>query len=247
MSLAKLEATFWDTVRRASPPLDSSDFVSRGQLSATRRLGIYHHAYFARQRQVLAGLYPRLQSLLGDATFSTLAQDFVTQRPARSPVIEYIGAQFPDFLESHGEISTLFVDVARFEWARIEALLARDADSKLTVLELSSAQAERVRARLSPSARLLRIAGQALELWEGAPCPKESSETIFVAVSRVQGSITYSRLSADAGRALERTMRGEPLAHAFAEFQSVDDAAATLSLFLRLELWVGLESIDVDV
>lgn len=222
-------------------------FVGGASLGAAERVGIYHHAYYARQIGVLAELFPRACALLGPVAFGSVARQYLDLFPSRTPVIERIGARFPAFLNRsrHREHAGL-LDVARLEWARVEALLSPDGERTVSVHELATAPPLRTRLLQHPAASLLRISRVGLVLWQGAPDATEAPEagSTYVLVSRPACDLLQRELSDEGGRALERSFAGESLARAFGEFSgadAVEKASQALASFLRLGAWAGLE------
>ncbi|HET9930381.1 MAG TPA: DNA-binding domain-containing protein [Polyangiaceae bacterium] len=252
MSLGDLQRKFWECVRSSTPPTANRGFVGRPPLAAARRLGIYHYAYFARQEAVLGELFPRLQAVLGVPRFRELARRFVLERPSTTPVIERIGESFAKFLpESSDALDFTLVDLARLEWASVEALLAPDATHDVSPAALDRIDVDRVRWIAAPSVRLLLVRDGALELWRGRTNTQLTTDapmrSLFVVITRPSDAVVHSVMSDDAGRALSRLLAGERLGEAFSEFDGgagVDRAGAALAEFLRLKLFAGWEPID---
>jgi hypothetical protein len=245
VSLARLETTFWEYVRDDRPPERATEFVDRAPLGAARRLGVYHHAYFERQRAVLGELFPRLRAALGDASFFRVATEYVKRWPSSTPIIERIGANFPEFLRDCAEFETAAVDLSRLEWARVEALLAADAPGAVSLADLARLDARVIRLVPSPSTRLLLVAPEALQLWRDATWNGADGSPEFVLVVRADDAVRQLALSKSAGKALARTLEGESLARAFAEFsgaEAVTLARDALATFVELGVWSSWEA-----
>jgi hypothetical protein len=84
------------------------------------RLGIYHHAYFARIKESLAEDFPKLKQKLGAQGFSKMVRKYLQHYPSRYPRLEQVGQNLPEFLSKcapytkQSELSEL----AQMEWAR---------------------------------------------------------------------------------------------------------------------------------
>ncbi|HET9960416.1 MAG TPA: DNA-binding domain-containing protein [Polyangiaceae bacterium] len=269
MSLADLERAFWNCVRSRTPPPAGSGFVERPPLSAARRVGVYHHAYFARQQGVLEELFPRVRAALGPARFRALAQEYLMEIPSRTPIIERIGAQFPEFLRGLGAEEPVLGELAHLEWAHLETLLAPDGPT-MHAEELARVEVERARWIAAPCVHLLRVMTGALDLWNPPgdsaiaggrgrppnpdehhteyPTPEGDQRRRFVVVTRVRDAVIHAVLSDEAGRALERLLSGATIIEAFCEFDDgpmgVAQAGATLAEFTRLGLWSRWEVVD---
>jgi len=245
VSLDQLEERFWRCVRSKAVP-DSLDTWLMGEpsLNAARRLGIYHHAYYARQIGVLGEVFLRVRAVIGPVEFANVAREYLNFYPSRTPVIERIGGRFPAFLSqtSHGNRKGL-TDLARLERARLDALLSPDSARSLSLDELATTPPARTRLLPHPAARLLRLSRRALALWHGAMDTAETGNT-YVLVSRPVCEVLQREFDQENGRALERSYAGEPLAEIFGEFSGVDaieKASRALTNFLRVGAWAGLE------
>ena len=103
-----------------------------GTLDATGRLEIYANAYFHRILGVLAADYPALREALGAAAFHDLVTSYILVTPSRHPSLRYAGLRLPNFIASHDAASGIrarspwAAELARFEWARVDAFDAAD-------------------------------------------------------------------------------------------------------------------------
>lgn len=247
MQLADLERSFWRIVRAPTPPENAGEhFVSHGALDAARRLGIYHSAYFSRQEQVLVELFPRLSAVLGEEEFHRISRGLILSRPSRTPIIERIAADLPDYLATTERLRPALIDLARLEWARTDALLSPNEPRQLSIDQLSRPDLARCRARFSAAARLLHVVESALFYWSGHLEPKDEGPLAFVVVTRNASTVSHSVLSDEAGRALVRSIAGEPLGEVFSEFTAsgVQGAHAALKQFVQLSLWSRLEPVN---
>ena len=67
-------------------------------LTATQRLAIYGHAYFARLQECLRAEFPVLLHALGEELFNLFTFEYLRQYPSRSYTLHQLGENFPRFL-----------------------------------------------------------------------------------------------------------------------------------------------------
>jgi hypothetical protein len=90
--------------------------------SATERLAVYSHAYFARLLDVLRDLFPCLRFAVGDELFDQFAVGYLQAHPPVSYTLHHLADRFADFLATSrpvdaGDWSGFLVDLARLEHA----------------------------------------------------------------------------------------------------------------------------------
>jgi hypothetical protein len=95
------------------------------RLTSLQRLDIYSQSYWCR---ILDGLYddfPGLVAVVGVRAFHRLARAYLTECPSESFTMRNLGSRLPAWLERHpeftGDALALAVDMARLEWAHIQA------------------------------------------------------------------------------------------------------------------------------
>jgi hypothetical protein len=97
------------------------------------RLEIYAHAWWARLRSVLADDFAALARMLGEPAFDDLVRGYLRANPPSRPSLRDAGAQLPGFLAGAAAASETrrqapcAPDLARLEWALVEAFDAADA------------------------------------------------------------------------------------------------------------------------
>jgi hypothetical protein len=138
-------------VERAGAPAESV-IEAGAHLGPIEALEIYHYAYRARLVECLADDYPALAYALGESAFAQLAGRYVERHPSRSPNLISFGRHVADFCREQADPRAGFwADLARFEWALVEALHAEDAPA-LAADELARVAPEAwAEARLVPS------------------------------------------------------------------------------------------------
>jgi hypothetical protein len=95
------------------------------ELSSFDRLEIYNRQYWFRVIGAVAEDFSALQTVLGSKRFDALVLAYLRENPSTSFTLRNLGARLPEFLEAHPELSSrrhqLALDVARLEWAYVEA------------------------------------------------------------------------------------------------------------------------------
>lgn len=95
------------------------------RLSSFERLEIYNRQYWFRLISAVSEDFPTLNALLGSKRFDSLILAYLNENPSTSWTLRDLGAKLPSFLEAHPELTgrrhRLAVDVARLEWAYVDA------------------------------------------------------------------------------------------------------------------------------
>ena len=95
------------------------------RLSAFERLEIYNRQYWFRVMAALAEDFPVLEAVIGQAQFKELSRQYLAAHPSRSFTLRNLGSSLPTWFTEHreyaGDRAVLALDVARLEWAYIEA------------------------------------------------------------------------------------------------------------------------------
>ncbi|MCK7613096.1 DNA-binding domain-containing protein [Roseibium sediminicola] len=96
---------------------------------APKRFNVYRNNVIVSLRDALADSFPAIKTLLGEDYFNALARAFVLAHPPTSPVLIWYGGKFPDFVEAFPPLAAYpyLADVARVEWAWLQAYHAADA------------------------------------------------------------------------------------------------------------------------
>jgi hypothetical protein len=214
------------------------------RLSSFERLEIYNRQYWFRLISAVSEDFPTLNALLGLRRFEPLILAYINENPSTSWTLRDLGTKLPQFLESHPEFAgrrhRLAVDVARLEWAYVDAfdkkrrtpLTAEDAqnirpDSRLSLqphlqlLELSYPVDTLVLAvkKGAPEAEIVSSAATRLESKTRLKLPAMRQQRIWLAVHRYEDSVYYRRLRRETFRLLSSLHSGttvsEAVGHAF--------------------------------
>ena len=104
----------------------ASGYIKRNNvLSSFERLEIYNRQYWFRVIGAVSEDYPALNAILGQERCEALILAYLKENPSTSFTLRDLGAKLPSWLEEHPEFAgphrELAVEVARLEWAYIEA------------------------------------------------------------------------------------------------------------------------------
>ena len=216
-------------------------------LSASERLQIYNDGYFARLIECLADDYPALAYALGEEAFSSLAREYIEQKPSGSPSLNAYGRGMAEFCHGRPEPWAAFAsDLSRLEWALVEAVHA-PLSAGLAPDALSSIPASRWHtARLVPSLtlRVLRFDYPVNEYFQAfrgerapvIPEPRASATAVY------RRGLTLWRmdLAAAAALLLQDLVAGVPLASAVSALERrTCDPAARDGLVQALPAWLA--------
>ena len=90
-----------------------------GRFRDSQRLQIYRNNFAIGLREALAGVYPVIHKLTGEAFFQHVAREYIHRHPSRTGNLHDFGDNFADFLQAFPGLAALpyLPDVARLEWA----------------------------------------------------------------------------------------------------------------------------------
>jgi hypothetical protein len=218
------------------------------RLSAVERLDIYAEMYFYRLRDCLAEDFRAVHAVIGPARFHNLVTDYLLVHPSTHPSLRFAGRHLPELLDSHALAAEwpFLADLARFEWAIVDAFDAADA-VPLTAKDLESVPAPawaELRFRLAPSVRLLEARAAVQEVWsqvdrgEKPTAPLETPITLLVWRSDLR--VFHRQVEAAEYAALLRVRDGATFGAICedAAARGGDDAAAA-QLFRIVEHWLA--------
>jgi hypothetical protein len=139
------------------------------RLSAAERLDIYAEMYFYRLRDCLAEDFRAVHAVIGPTRFHNLVTDYLLVHPSTHPSLRFAGRHLPRLLDSHPLAAEwpFLADLARFEWAIVDAFDAADA-APLTAQDLESVPAPawaELHFRLVPSVQLLEARAAVQDAW----------------------------------------------------------------------------------
>lgn len=248
---------------RAMEQVAASFVAPNSRLTPFERLEIYNRQYWFRVLGALAEDYPALSTVLGSQAFEALSIAYLTAHPSRSFTLRNLGSRLAEWLASHpehaGRRHALAVDVARVEWAFVEAFDSAERDP-LTLDQIATLDAES-RLALQPHIQLLELeypadalvislhdrdkrqlgeAGVKHESSDTAPVPlpRIRRRRIWVAAHRLEFSVYYRRLAPGEYRTLCAIRDGVVLGEAL-DAGFVDSAIPPQRRAAKIRSWFG--------
>jgi hypothetical protein len=189
--LRQIESWFWRSI--AGEP-GEYDFVPElvaeiepsRTLDSAQRLGVYGDAYLLRLRGLLAEDFPRMAELLGEDGFDSLARRYLKAHPSTEPSVRNVGGAMAEFIGQLDGMAPWMADLARLEWARVNAFDAPD-DKPLSAADLAE-----IDPAAWPQMRLIPV--RALEVVDAAwPVDRLWAEEDAAALEPVPTSIRVWR------------------------------------------------------
>ncbi len=216
----------------------ASFIAPNSRLTAFERLEIYNRQYWYRVLGALAEDFAALRALVGEKRFEALSIAYLTQHPSRSFTLRNLGSKLPEWLAAHpeqtGRRNRLALDLARMEWAFVEAFDAAERQP-LTQRQIVALQADSLLA-LQPCLQLVALSYPAddlvLELHkrekrqtsEAGVAHDDSGEEVaipilrlrptWLAVHRVDFSVYYRRIAREEFQTLIALRDGRSLGEA---------------------------------
>ena len=128
------------------------------RLTSFERLEIYNRQYWFRLFSSMTEDFPGVRSVLGEKRFDAMCKAYLMDCPSRSFTLRNLGAKLEPWLRKHpkwaGTKQQLVLDIARLEWADIEAFDAAAAPA-LRTEDLGGVSGAGLRLRLQPYVQLL--------------------------------------------------------------------------------------------
>ena len=218
-----------------------SFIAPNSRLTAFERLEIYNRQYWFRVLGALAEDFRALRAVVGSRAFEALSIAYLTVHPSRSFTLRNLGSKLPEWLAANpqfaGRRSRLALDVARIEWAFVEAFDSADRTS-LTLDQIATLDASS-KLSLQPHLQLIALDYEADDLvlalhdqqkretseaglkhddgpTAPAKLPRLRRKPTWVAAHRVDLSVYYRRLKREEFRTLAALRQGLPFSEALA-------------------------------
>lgn len=220
----------------------ASSFIKpNDRLSSLERLQIYNQQYWWRLLGCFGEDFRGVRAVIGERKFDRLATAYLTEHGSQSWSLRNLGQLVPAFLESHPELtqphSELALEMARVEWARVEAF---DGPSRPPIdpHRLGNANPEKLRLGIQPYVTFLELRypidslikkfrESQVETGSASNAvaetrhrrtklirSKPASEPIHLAIHRIDCSVYYKRLDPEAFTLLSSLREGMMLADA---------------------------------
>lgn len=230
-----------DADGRPMETLAESFIAPNSRLSALERLEIYNRQYWYRVLGALAEDFPALEAVIGADAFQRMSVAYLTVHPSQSFTLRNLGRHLPEWLAANpsftGRRHRLAIDVARIEWAFVEAFDSTE-HAPPTLEQISTLDAGS-RLALQPHLQLIALeypaddlvlglhkrekrqaseAGVAHDAEPSAPArlPRLRRRQTWVAAHRVDFSVYYRRLQREEFLTLSAIRQGLELADAIA-------------------------------
>jgi hypothetical protein len=167
-SLSDTQAGFVQALRDPAHPVPDR-LGTRDGRPAKRRFDVHRNNVVVGMIEALRATFPAVERLVGEDFFNAAARAYLEKEPPGSPLLFRYGKTFGAFLDGFPPAATVpyLCDVARLEWARLEAYHAADRDP-LSIDALSGVPAHAVGEttfELHPSLRLIASAWPVVSLW----------------------------------------------------------------------------------
>jgi hypothetical protein len=226
---------------RSTAEIAESFIAPNSRLTAFERLEIYNRQYWFRVLGALAEDFAGLCAVLGARAFEKLSIAYLAAHPSRSFTLRNLGSKLPEWLAANprfaGRRHRLAIDVARIEWAFVEAFDNAEY-TPLTLDQVATLDAGS-RLGLQPHLRLITLEYPADDLvlglhhgekrqtseagvrhedsaGEAAKLPRLRRRPTWLAAHRVDMAVFYRRLEREEFLTLAAIRQGLPLAEALA-------------------------------
>jgi hypothetical protein len=139
----------------------TAEFIKpNNRLTSFQRIEIYNRQYWFRLIDSFYDDFPGLRAILGRLKFNRLAVQYLQAHPSTSFTMRNLGHLLPDFIEKNPRLVAprldLAMDMARFEWAQVEAFDGKSLPP-LTVDDLLGKNPASVRLMLQPYINVLQL------------------------------------------------------------------------------------------
>lgn len=225
--LRELQRLFMDALTAAAvtPGLPAG---LAGVVRPAERFAVYADMYFWRLREVLAEDYPKLAAALEPEAFTALARAYLRARPSQHPSVRHVGARLADHLPPGWTR-----DLARLEWARVEAFDAPDVPG-LRREDLAGIPPEAwpdLRFEPVPALDVVESRWAVHRVWDD-PAAAPAAEPVAVRVWRQHGVVWHAAMPSAEAAALAALRAGAPFAHICEAARDPEAAAGLLAGWL---------------
>jgi Uncharacterized protein conserved in bacteria (DUF2063). len=144
---------------RSMRAVAESFIAPNSRLSAFERLEIYNRQYWFRVLGALAEDFTALAAVVGSSIFEKISVAYLAEHPSRSFSLRNLGSHLPEWLAENPSVAgrrhRIAVDVARIEWAFVEAFDSAEREP-LTLQQITTIDAGS-RLALQPHVQLLAL------------------------------------------------------------------------------------------
>jgi hypothetical protein len=229
--------------RRAPDGSSMKRYASRfikpnDRLTSFERLEIYNRQYWFRVLSAIGEDFRGLRAVLGQRRFDAMAQAYLIANPSRSFTLRNLGSRMESWLRKNpkwtGKNQTLALDIARLEWADIEAFDGK-AEPALRAEDLASGAGGKLKLKLQPYVQLLSFSYPVDDLLLEVRKEDDDTDfasnafterrkrkrvravaklkpaTIFLAVHRIDDSVYFRRLEQEDFSILTALQQGKTI------------------------------------
>jgi hypothetical protein len=207
------------------------------RLSSFERLEIYNRQYWFRLIAAVSEDFPALHEFIGPRRFDELILKYLRENPSISFSLRDLGAKLPSWLEDHPELTgarhDLAIDVARLEWAYIEAfdsatrppidetnlaelqptsVLALQPHLQLLALRYPADEVVLAAHEKHPDADIVSNAVMGRKTFRRVRLPRLRRSPTYLVVHRHKDVVYYRRIDREEFLLLSAIQEGEPLA-----------------------------------
>jgi Putative DNA-binding domain len=248
---------------RSTAAVAGSFIAPNSRLTAFERLEIYNRQYWFRVLGALQEDFPAVHAVVGPRRFEAISVAYLTAHPSRSFTLRNLGSHLPEWLLAHpeqaGRSHRLAVDVARIEWAFVEAFDSAEREP-LTSGQIAVIDGES-RLALQPHLQLLSLsfpadnlvldlhkqqkrqtseAGVEREEEQQRPVklPQVRPRSTWLAAHRIDLGVYYRRLEREEFQMLAAIRRGISLSQAI-EAGFIDSRIPPKRQASKVQEWFG--------
>ncbi|NVK33365.1 MAG: putative DNA-binding domain-containing protein [Rhodobacteraceae bacterium] len=218
--------------------LDSEADIPAGVIgpdgkAAPKRFSVYRNNVMVSLIEALEQNFPAVMKMLGPGYFKALSKLYVETHPPQSPVMMWFGSSFPDFIDTFEPLALYpyLGDLARFEWAWLQAYHAKDAEifDPGVLSDLGADALAELTFDLHPSVRIVQSKWPVLSLAEANRFGTRSVDSIEieggedVLISRPALDVIVFRLKPGAASFLIGIAEGLSLGEAAAQAESLNE------------------------
>jgi hypothetical protein len=224
---------------------EAAGWVAGDGLSPAARLQIYRNHFRITLGDALEAVFPATRSFLGEACFRGMARRYLEAEPPVRPCLFEFGESFPAFLASQPELAVApaVPDLARLEWAIVEAFHAPDAPvlTSARLARLPAAALSGLRFLLHPAWRCMVLPFSVMAIWRACqpgsallPDPLPDKLCTLLIGRDDDGDVVFRELASGEAMLLRRLRTGARLADAItaASADSAFDPASVLQALL---------------
>lgn len=203
MKLTELHTLLQDSIL-TSQPLISPYLDSPPKGSIADRVAIYTDGFYARLEDALMSDYSTLALVMSERKFSQMSRNYTHSYPSYNYSLNNFGENLSQFLRETlpYKKKPYLAEIAEFEWAEYQAIVARDANL-LSVADLQSLplnQWPEMKFYLHPSCKILIMHWNSLSFIKASrsnkstPIPRKLKTPQFILIWRRQLEVLYREL-----------------------------------------------------